>query len=59
MTDEPLCSCGTELRVIRGGYVRCIHCDGPDCCRSNEAHCRAHARYAKNLERRYPERSGG
>lgn len=56
MTDEPLCSCGSELYVIKGGHLACLtHCDGPDCCRSNEAHCRACKRYADNMKRRYTE----
>lgn len=59
MTDEPLCSCGSELHVIKGGLTACLtHCDGPDCCRSNPAHCRACDRYARNISRRYTQAGG-
>lgn len=56
VTDEPLCSCGTELRVQAGGFAFCTHCDRPH---TGAPHtCRACDRYDRNLKRRYTETSG-
>lgn len=46
MAQPILCTCGLPMFVIRGGFLACPgHCDGPECCRSNEAHCTKCAAY--------------
>lgn len=50
MIELEFCSCGLARYVVAGGVLVCMdHCDGPDPCRSNPAHCDQCRNYAKAL----------